>query len=119
MSGKREDVLGWDEYFMSLALLSAGRSKDPNTQVGACVADPHNRIVGIGYNGFPRGCSDDRLPWAREGAYLDTKYPFVCHAEVNTISPLYDAIPPIFVTVSYPIFLSAETARPLLAPLRQ
>ena len=85
MSGKREDVLGWDEYFMSLALLSAGRSKDPNTQVGACVADPHNRIVGIGYNGFPRGCSDDRLPWAREGAYLDTKYPFVCHAEVNAI----------------------------------
>lgn len=85
MTQKRESVLSWDEYFMSVALLSAGRSKDPNTQVGACMADPHNRLVGVGYNGFPRGCSDDALPWAREGAYLDTKYPYVCHAEVNAI----------------------------------
>ncbi len=82
---KRTDVLLWDEYFMAVALLSAGRSKDPSTQVGACVANSQNRIVGVGYNGFPMGCSDDELPWAREGAYLDTKYPYVCHAEVNAI----------------------------------
>lgn len=85
MTDKRSDVLSWDEYFMAVALLSAGRSKDPNTQVGACVANKQNRIVGVGYNGFPRGCSDDELPWAREGAFLDTKYPYVCHAEVNAI----------------------------------
>ena len=85
MTSKRSNVLSWDEYFMAVALLSAGRSKDPNTQVGACVANSQNRIVGVGYNGFPRGCSDDELPWAREGDYLDTKYPYVCHAEVNAI----------------------------------
>ena len=85
MTAKREDVLSWDEYFMAVALLSAGRSKDPNTQVGACVANARNKIVGVGYNGFPRGCADDELPWAREGEWLDTKYPYVCHAEVNAI----------------------------------
>jgi dCMP deaminase len=84
-SGKREDYLTWDEYFMAVALLSGLRSKDPNTQVGACVADSRNKIVGVGYNGFPWGCSDDVLPWAREGAYLDTKYPYVCHAELNAV----------------------------------
>ncbi|MEN8188281.1 MAG: dCMP deaminase family protein [Thermodesulfobacteriota bacterium] len=82
---KREDYLCWDDYFMAVALLSAQRSKDPNTQVGACVANPQNKIVGVGYNGFPWGCSDDVLPWAREGAYLDTKYPYVCHAELNAV----------------------------------
>ncbi len=82
---KRTGYLSWDEYFMSVALLSAQRSKDPNTQVGACVASPDNKIVGVGYNGFPWGCSDDELPWAREGKYLDTKYPFVCHAELNAV----------------------------------
>lgn len=70
---------------MSVALLSAQRSKDPNTQVGACVASSNNKIVGVGYNGFPWGCSDDVLPWAREGTYLDTKYPYVCHAELNAV----------------------------------
>ena len=85
MMKKREDVLSWDEYFMAVALLSAGRSKDPNTQVGACVANSRNRIVGVGYNGFPRGCADEELPWAREGDWLDTKYPYVCHAEVNAV----------------------------------
>ncbi len=70
---------------MSVALLSAQRSKDPNTQVGACVANRSNKIVGVGYNGFPWGCSDDELPWAREGAFLDTKYPYVCHAELNAV----------------------------------
>ncbi len=82
---KREDYLSWDEYFMAVALLSAQRSKDPSTQVGACVANMDNKIVGVGYNGFPWGCSDDVLPWAREGKYLDTKYPYVCHAELNAV----------------------------------
>ena len=82
---KREDYLSWDEYFMAVALLSAQRSKDPSTQVGACVADEDNKIVGVGYNGFPWGCPDDELPWARNGEYLDTKYPYVCHAELNAV----------------------------------
>ncbi len=82
---KRQGYLSWDEYFMAVALLSAQRSKDPNTQVGACVANAQNKIVGVGYNGFPRGCSDDILPWEREGAFLDTKYPYVCHAELNAV----------------------------------
>jgi len=84
-SGKRADCLSWDEYFMAVALLSGQRSKDPSTQVGACVADADNKIVGVGYNGFPWGCSDDELPWSREGDYLDTKYPYVCHAELNAV----------------------------------
>jgi len=83
---KREDYLHWDEYFMGIALLSAQRSKDPSTQVGACIVDENNKIVGIGYNGFPRGCPDDKLPWARKAADVkDTKYPYVVHAEVNAI----------------------------------
>ncbi|WP_028584830.1 deoxycytidylate deaminase [Desulfogranum mediterraneum] len=85
MSQKRSGYLSWDEYFMAVALLSGLRSKDPSTQVGACVANPQNKIVGVGYNGFPWGCSDDELPWAREGNYLDTKYPYVCHAELNAV----------------------------------
>ncbi len=83
--GKRNDYLSWDEYFMSVALMSALRSKDPNTQVGACIVNPSKRIVGVGYNGFPTGCSDDELPWDREGDFLDTKYPYVCHAELNAV----------------------------------
>lgn len=82
---KRKNYLSWDEYFMAVALLSAQRSKDPNTQVGACVANDQNKIVGVGYNGFPLGCSDDVLPWVRQGQYLDTKYPYVCHAELNAV----------------------------------
>jgi dCMP deaminase len=82
---KRSDYISWDEYFMGIALLSAKRSKDPNTQVGACIVDRDNKIVGIGYNGFPIGCSDDNLPWAREGAANETKYPYVVHAEANAI----------------------------------
>ena len=70
---------------MAVALLSAHRSKDPNTQVGACIVSPQNKIIGIGYNGFPIGCSDDELPWERDGDFLDTKYPYVCHAEMNAI----------------------------------
>ena len=82
---KRQDVLSWDEYFMGLAHLSALRSKDPNTQVGACIVSPDKKVVGIGYNGFPRGCSDDEFPWEREGGVLDTKYAYVVHAELNAI----------------------------------
>lgn len=82
---KREDVLTWDEYFMGLAHLSAKRSKDPSTQVGACIVSPEKRVVGIGYNGFPNGCDDDVFPWDREGNFADTKYPFVVHAELNAI----------------------------------
>lgn len=82
---KRKDYLNWDEYFMAAALLASRRSKDPSTQVGACVANEENKIVGVGYNGFPRGCSDDVLPWKREGDPLETKYPYVCHAELNAV----------------------------------
>ncbi len=82
---KRSDYLSWDEYFMGIALMSAKRSKDPNTQVGACIVNDKMRIVGVGYNGFPTGCSDDDLPWNREGYFLDTKYPYVCHAELNAV----------------------------------
>ncbi|MGP1507371.1 MAG: deoxycytidylate deaminase [Sphaerochaeta sp.] len=82
---KRNDYISWDEYFMSVAALSSMRSKDPNTQVGACIVNQDRKIVGTGYNGFPTGCSDDLLPWARVGKPLETKYPFVCHAELNAI----------------------------------
>ncbi len=85
MSGKRDDYLSWEQYFMGVALLSAQRSKDPNTQVGSCIVDRRKRIVAIGYSGFPAGCSDDDLPWEREGPFLETKYPYVCHAELNAI----------------------------------
>jgi dCMP deaminase len=83
---KREDYISWDEYFMGIALLSAKRSKDPGTQVGACIVNEFNKIVGIGYNGFPIGCSDDELPWEREAPNInETKYPYVVHAEANAI----------------------------------
>lgn len=80
-----KNVLTWDEYFMSLAHLSGMRSKDPNTQVGACIVNERNRIVGIGYNGLPYGCNDDEYPWERDGGFLDTKYAYVVHAELNAI----------------------------------
>ena len=82
---KRSDYLTWDEYFMGIALLSSYRSKDPNTQVGACIVNEHNKIMSVGYNGLPVGCSDDEFPWEREGDAYDTKYPYVCHAELNAI----------------------------------
>ena len=82
---KREDYLSWDEYFMGIAILSSYRSKDPNTQVGACIVNNNNRIMSMGYNGFPAGCSDDEFPWERQGDDYDTKYPYVCHAELNAI----------------------------------
>ncbi len=82
---KRTDYITWDEYFMGVALLSARRSKDPNTQVGACIVNDKNKIVGAGYNGLPIGCHDDDFPWDKQGEFLDTKYPYICHAELNAI----------------------------------
>lgn len=83
---KREDYISWDEYFMGIALLSAKRSKDPSTQVGACIVNQYNKIVGIGYNGFPIGCDDDSLPWGKTSENNnETKYPYVVHAEANAI----------------------------------
>lgn len=83
---KRTDYINWDEYFMGIAMLSAERSKDNSTQVGACIVDENKKIVSVGYNGMPTGCCDDDMPWERDGdSPLDTKYPFVCHAELNAI----------------------------------
>ena len=80
---KRTDYISWDEYFMGIAMLAARRSKDPSTQVGACIVSADNIIISTGYNGMPKGCSDDIFPWDREGD--DTKYPYVVHAELNAI----------------------------------
>ncbi len=85
MDKRTEHVLTWDEYFMGLAHLSALRSKDPNTQVGAAIVDENHRVVSVGYNGFPSGVSDDEFPWSREGDTLHSKYAFVVHAELNAI----------------------------------
>jgi len=82
---KRNDYISWDEYFMGVALLAAQRSKDPSTQVGACIVDNDKRILSTGYNGFPHGCSDDDFPWNRDEKKGETKYPFVVHAELNAI----------------------------------
>ena len=78
--------ISWNQYFMGVALLSSKRSKDPSTQVGACIVNQDKRIIGIGYNGFPRGCSDDAFPWGKDSINpLDTKYPYVVHAETNAL----------------------------------
>ena len=82
---KYNDYISWDEYFMGVALLSSMRSKDPNTRVGACIVNEDKHIVSIGYNGLPVGCSDDDYPWGNQGEQLETKYPYVCHAELNAI----------------------------------
>lgn len=86
MSGKRNDYISWDEYFMAVAKLAGMRSKDPNSQVGACIVSPDNKILSIGYNGLPIGCSDDEFPWEREhDDPLKTKYVYVAHSELNAI----------------------------------
>ena len=82
---KRQDYISWDEYFMGIAMLSAQRSKDSNTQVGACIVSRDKKILSLGYNGMPTGCNDDDMPWGREGDSLNTKYMYVCHAELNAI----------------------------------
>lgn len=84
-SDKRKNHISWDEYFMGAALLSAQRSKDPSSQVGACIVDSLDRIVGLGYNGFPKGCSDDEFPWSRSEHFCESKYTYVAHAELNAI----------------------------------
>ncbi|MBR6704269.1 MAG: dCMP deaminase family protein [Lachnospiraceae bacterium] len=85
MMNKREDYISWDEYFMGVAMLSAARSKDPNTQVGACIVSQDNKILSMGYNGFPIGCSDDEFPWNRDGEPYDNKYFYTTHSELNAI----------------------------------
>ena len=85
MNHKRTDYLSWDEYFMGVAMMSGMRSKDPNSQVGACIVSEDNKILSMGYNGLPKGCSDDEFPWAREGDSLHTKYFYVTHSELNAI----------------------------------
>ena len=85
MGDKRQDYISWDEYFMSVAMLAGMRSKDPSSQVGACIVSEDNKILSMGYNGFPKGCSDDEFPWAREGNELSTKYFYVVHSELNAI----------------------------------
>ena len=82
---KREDYIRWDEYFMGISKLAGMRSKDPNTQVGACIVSEDNNILSMGYNGFPKGCSDDDFPWDREGDMLHSKYAYVTHSELNAI----------------------------------
>lgn len=85
MSEKRTDYISWDEYFMGVAVLSGMRSKDPNTQVGACIVSPDHKILSMGYNGLPIGCSDDEFPWCREGDPLENKYFYTTHSELNAI----------------------------------
>ena len=83
---KREDYISWEQYFMAVAMVAAERSKDPSSQVGACIVDSDDKIVSTGYNGAPRGYDDDKcMTWEREGEFLDTKYAYVCHSELNAI----------------------------------
>ena len=85
-TNKRKDYISWDEYFMGIAFLSAMRSKDPSTQVGCCIVSEDNKILSLGYNGLPIGCSDDEFTWERTGEnYHETKYAYVAHAELNAI----------------------------------
>ena len=112
MSEKRQQVLSWDENFMAVAHLSALRSKDPNTQVGACVVNEDNIIVGIGYNGLPKGCSDDEFPWGNVGDTLDTKYAFVVHAELNAILNSYTSLAGARIYVS--LFPCNECAKAII-----
>jgi len=85
MLSPREDYMCWDDTWMSIAKLISKRSKDPNTQVGACIVNADNHIAGLGYNGFPHGCDNNALPWDRDGGVLDVKYTYMCHAESNAI----------------------------------
>ena len=85
MVTKRKDYIGWDGYFMGVAMLAAQRSKDPNTQVGACIISNDKKILSTGYNGAPNGFEDEEMPWDREGDFINTKYAYVCHAELNAI----------------------------------
>lgn len=109
---KRQDYISWDEYFMGIAMLSAQRSKDSNTQVGACIVDENNKILSLGYNGMPIGCNDDEMPWDREGNPIDTKYMYVCHAELNAI--LNSRIQPRGATLYVTLFPCNECAKAII-----
>lgn len=106
---KREDYISWDEYFMGVALLSARRSKDPVTQVGACIVNDKKRIVGIGYNGFPRGVDDDQFPWDKKAEWINSKYPYVVHAEMNAI--LNSTVPLVNSTLYVSLFPCNDCAK--------
>ena len=106
---KDNNYIVWDEYFMGVAILSSMRSKDPSTKVGACIVNQDKKIVGIGYNGFPMGCSDDEFPWDREGDFLDCKYPYVVHAEPNAI--LYSTVSLKDATIYVTLFPCNECAK--------
>lgn len=116
---KREGYLSWDEYFMGIALLSAQRSKDPGTQVGACIVSGENKILSVGYNGMPTGCCDDSMPWDREGDPLATKYLFVCHAELNAILNQGGADLPGRTAVFHPFPLQRMLQSDLQAGIRE
>lgn len=109
---KKENILNWDEYFMGLAHLSALRSKDPNTKVGAAIVDDNHRVVSVGYNGFPKGCSDEVFPWGRDGDTLDSKYAFVVHAELNAI--LNSKWPVVGCTIYVSLFPCNECAKAII-----
>ncbi len=83
--GKREDYISWDEYFMGVCKLSGMRSKDPTSQIVACIVSQYNKILSMGYNGFPEGCSDDEFPWTKNGDELESKFLYVTHSELNAI----------------------------------
>ena len=85
MPGKRADVISWDEFFMRVAVAAAMRSKDPNTQVGACIAGMDHRILSVGYNGTPTGLDDEDFPWETTDDPLTDKHNYVLHAEANAI----------------------------------
>lgn len=109
---KRLNVISWDEYFMGMAHLSALRSKDPSTQVGAVIVSSANKVVSIGYNGLPKGCSDDEYPWGREGSALETKYVYVVHAELNAI--LNSAMPVTGCRIYVSLFPCNECAKAII-----
>jgi dCMP deaminase len=109
---KRLNVISWDEYFMGMAHLSALRSKDPSTQVGAVIVSPANKVVSIGYNGLPKGCSDDEYPWDRDGSALETKYVYVVHAELNAI--LNAPLPVIGCRIYVSLFPCNECAKAII-----
>ena len=119
MSGKRQGYISWDEYFMGVAKLAGMRSKDPNSQVGSCIVSQDNKILSMGYNGFPMGCSDDEFPWAREGEDFDTKYFYVTHSELNasiTEGALWreqSSMYPYSPAMNVPRLLSRQGSRPL------
>jgi len=102
---KRDDYISWNEYFMNLAILSSLRSKDPSSQVGACIVNEENKIIGIGYNGLPHGINDNDFNWSRTNDYLDSKYPYICHAEMNAIlnsNQIFNLKDTIIYTTLYP-----------------